>query len=38
MEGIVDNFKQRINIELLEYKYLSGVTQSAINSKYNKVN
>ena len=38
MEAIVDNFKQRMNLELFEYKYLSGVTQSAINSKYNKVN
>ena len=38
MEAIIDNLKQRINLELFEYKYLSGVTQSAINSKYNKVN
>jgi len=38
MEAIVENLKQRTNLELFEYKYLSGVTQSAINSKYNKVN
>ena len=38
MEGIIDNFKYRINLELLEFKYLSGVTSDAINSKYNKVN
>ena len=38
MEGIIENFKQRINLELFEFKYLSGAHSSAINSKYNKVN
>jgi hypothetical protein len=38
MEGIIENFKQRVNIELFEFKYLSGVTSRSINSKYNKVN
>lgn len=38
MEGIIENFKQRINIEIFEFKYLSGATSRSINSKYNKVN
>ena len=38
MEGIIEEFKQRINLELFEFKYLSGVGSASINSKYNKVN
>ena len=38
MEAIIDNTKYRTNLEVFEFKYLSGAHSSAINSKYNKVN
>ena len=38
VECIVDNFKNRINLELMEFKYLSGITGQGFNSSYNKVN
>ena len=38
VECIVDNFKSRINLELMEFKYLSGITGQGFNSSYNKVN
>jgi len=38
MEAIIDNTKYRTNLEVFEFKYLSGAHSRAINSKYNKVN
>ena len=38
VECIVDSFKSRINLELMEFKYLSGITGQGFNSSYNKVN
>ena len=34
----IANYKSRINLELMEFKYLSGITGQGFNSSYNKVN
>lgn len=38
VECLLDSFKSRINLELMEFNRLSGITGQGFNSSYNKVN